>query len=171
MKSKQPKREKAAHSGGAPQSTRLEQGHAAPAGSQAKLAEPVVCSTCKAIYRDGRWVWPQVPNPTGRHTLCPACERIRDHRAGGEIRISGEFARKHRDEVLARARHVEEREKSEHVLQRIIEVREDGDDTVVTTTDSHLAHAIGTALRDAFKGELVAPWVEQGELMRVHWTR
>jgi hypothetical protein len=139
-----------------------------PAG---KLAEPKVCSSCKAIYREGRWAWPDVGNPTGQPTLCPACERIRDGLPGGEIHISGAFAREHKQEILARIHHVEEREKAEHPLQRLMAIRDAGDGTVVTTTDSHLAHAIGTALHDAFKGELSAPWAEKNETLRVRWSR
>jgi hypothetical protein len=175
MKSKQPKKEKAGTRGGRPQATRNEpQGdtyrHEGKAGG-AKRPEPTVCASCKAIYRDGHWVWPEVPDPTGMPTLCPACERIRDKMPAGEVRISGEFARANRDEILARVRHVEEREKAQRPLQRLMEVRDEGDLVVVTTTDVHLAHAIGTALHDAFKGDLNAPWAEKGDLVRVSWSR
>jgi hypothetical protein len=103
--------------------------------------------------------------------LCPACERIRDRRPAGEVRIAGEFAVAHRDEILARARHLEEREKREHPLQRIMAVTDEGAELVVTTTDPHLAHGIGNALHDAFKGELDAPWEEKGEFASVRWRR
>lgn len=175
MKSKQPKEEKAGQRGGRPQATRLDKKRDSYRHRykhvETKLSEPTVCSGCKAIYREGRWLWADVANPTGEPALCPACERIRDKRPAGEVRIAGPFAREHRDEILARARHVEEREKAEHALQRIIEVQDDGDEIVVTTTDGHVAHAIGTALHDAFKGQLDAPWVEKGELLRVRWER
>jgi hypothetical protein len=176
MKSKQPKKEKAGQRGGRPQATRLEQGKRDPYRHRnkrvdTKLAEPTVCTGCKAIYEEGRWLWADVADPTGQPTLCPACERIRDKQPAGEVRISGAFALAHRDEVLARARHVEQREKTEHPLQRIIEVRDDADEIVLTTTDVHVAHAIGVALHAAFKGELQAPWTEKGELLRVRWSR
>lgn len=175
MKSKQPKKEKAGQRGGRPQASRLDKNRDSyrhgDKRDHTKLAEPTTCSSCKAVYQDGRWRWADVENPTGKRTLCPACEQIRDKRPGGEVRISGPFAREHRDEILARARHVEEREKADHPLQRIIEVRDDGEDLIVTTTDGHVAHAIGTALHDAFKGELHAPWVEEGELLIVRWQR
>ncbi len=173
MKSKQPKKNKAGKSGGRMQATRVSEKarKEATRGPAKKLPEPKVCPECKATYRDGRWVWPAVANPTGTPVLCPACERIRERRPAGEVRITGEFAAAHRDEILARARHVEEREKREHPLQRIMAVAEQAGETVVTTTDPHLAHAIGTALHDAFKGELSAPYGEKGELARVRWTR
>ncbi|MFI5315312.1 MAG: BCAM0308 family protein [Myxococcota bacterium] len=173
--SKQPKEKKAGKRGGRPQATRDEhQGDTYRKKNkhvEVKLSEPTTCSRCKAVYREGRWTWSSVPNPSGSPTLCPACERIRDGYPAGEVHISGEFARAHRDEILARVRHVEEREKAEHPLQRLMEIREQGDALVVTTTDVHLAHALGTALHDAFKGELHAPWAEKGDLMRVRWSR
>jgi hypothetical protein len=175
MKNKQPKEEKAGKRGGRSQATRLEKKHDpyrhGTNRGDTKLAEPTVCTGCKAIYQEGRWLWSDNPNPTGQPALCPACERIRDKKPAGEIRISGAFARAHRDEVLARARHIEEREKAEHPLQRIIEIRDEADEIVVTTTDVHVAHAIGVALHAAFKGELQAPWGEKGELLRVRWSR
>jgi hypothetical protein len=176
MKSKQPKKERAGKSGGRPQPTRSEaQGdtyRSKRGGVETKLAAATVCTGCGAVYGDGRWHWSQVTDPTGEHrALCPACQRIRDRYPAGEVCISGEFARAHRDEILARIRHVEEREKAEHPLQRLMDVREDGELLRVTTTDVHLANAIGRALHDAFKGELQVPWQEKGDLLRVSWIR
>ncbi|HXZ86866.1 MAG TPA: BCAM0308 family protein [Myxococcota bacterium] len=175
MKSKQPKKEKAGRSGGKMQPSRSD-AHADPYRSkrkhvETKLAEPTVCSSCGAVYHEGRWTWPRVKPATGAPTLCPACHRIRDNEPLGEVRIAGAFAAEHRDEILARVRHVEEREKKEHPLLRLMGVRDEGGEIVVTTTDPHLAHAIGTALKAAFKGELHSPWSEAGELMRVRWER
>ncbi|HTO07340.1 MAG TPA: BCAM0308 family protein [Myxococcota bacterium] len=170
-KGKGPKSRKASERAERPQPSRHEPERGKTDRPAGKLAEPQVCSTCKAIYHEGRWVWPKVANPTGRPTLCPACQRIRDELPGGEVRISGDFAREHKDEILARVRHVEEREKAEHPLQRLMAIREVAHETLITTTDSHLAHAIGTALHDAFKGELSAPWAEKNETLRVRWSR
>jgi NMD protein affecting ribosome stability and mRNA decay len=144
-----------------------------PAKSDAeKPAEPAVCPSCKAVFRDGRWAWPDAP-PTVRSdaALCPACQRIHDHNPAGEVRISGEFARAHRDEILARVRHVAERESAERPLIRIMATREQDGELLISTTDTHLAHAIGRALHDAFKGDLHAPWEKEGTLARVSWQR
>ena len=176
MKSKQPKKEKAGKRGGRPQPARNErQGDTYRAKKkkvQVKLPDTTVCSQCKAVFRDGRWRWSTLPPAVGRsRLLCPACQRIRDGYPAGEVHIAGEFARAHREEVLGRVRHIEEREKAERPLNRLMEIRDQGDEVVVTTTDIHLAHAIGKALHDSFKGELVAPWSEEGDLLRVRWTR
>jgi NMD protein affecting ribosome stability and mRNA decay len=171
VKSKGPKGRKASERAERPQPARLKPQRGKTDRPAGKLAEPKVCTGCNAIYHEGRWVWPEVANPTGQPTLCPACQRIRDELPGGEVRIAGEFAREHRAEILARVRHVEEREKAEHPLQRLMAVREAPDEVVITTTDSHLAHAIGGALHDAFKGELSSPWAEKNETLHVRWSR
>ncbi len=176
VKGKQPKKERAAKSGGRPQATRLEQQgdvyRRKRKHVEVKAPEDIVCPECHAIRRAGRWCWATVPDPAGRaRELCPACQRIRDGYPAGEVRISGAFARAHRAEILARVRHVEEREQAEHPLNRLIGIRDEADAIVVTTADVHLAHAIGAALHDAFKGELQSPWVEEGVLLRVTWKR
>ena len=176
MKSKQPKKEKAGKRGGRPQPARNEvQGDTyRPKKSkvEVKASAATACSQCKAVFRDGRWRWPEVAPATGRsRLLCPACQRIRDDYPAGEVHVAGAFARTHRAEVLARIHHVEQRERAERPLNRLMEIREAGDELVVTTTDIHLAHALGKALQDAFKGELIAPWSESGDLLRVRWTR
>jgi hypothetical protein len=175
MKSKQPKKDKAGARGGKMQPARSDS-HNDPYRRkrkhvEAKPGELTVCSGCGAIVHEGRWVWPKDGPATGTPALCPACQRIRDAAPLGEVRISGEFARAHKDEILARVRHVEEREKRDHPLQRLIAVREENGELVATTTDPHLAHAIGSALHDAFKGDLHAPWSETGALARVRWSR
>ena len=171
MKSKQPKRERAAARGGRPQATRNEpQGDAYQLDHKRTAA--TVCPDCGAIYADGRWQWAEVPDPVGdARAVCPACQRIRDGYPAGEVRISGDFAREHREEIVARIHHVEKREKAERPLQRLMAAEPDGDALVVTTTDVHLANAIGRALHDAFKGELETPWAEKGDLLRISWKR
>jgi hypothetical protein len=68
-------------------------------------------------------------------------------------------------------RNLETREKAKHPLNRLMEIRELGDSVVITTTDVHLAHGIGTALFHAYRGTLHAPWAEEGDLLRVTWER
>jgi hypothetical protein len=176
--SKQPKDDRARKSGGRPQAARTNKAGGGDTFRhkskhvETKLSDATLCPDCKAVYADGRWHWANVPDPSGAaREVCPACKRIREHLPAGEVRISGDFAREHRAEILGRIRHLEEKEKAEHPLNRLMEVRELPDALVVTTTDIHLAHAIGKALHDSFKGKLDAPWVEEGDLMRVRWER
>ncbi len=176
MKSKQPKKKLAGKRGGRPQPARREaQGDTyrkKVKKVETKLPDVTVCPDCKAIFRAGRWRWASVARPTGtRRELCPACQRTKDGFPAGEVTIRGEFATIHRDEILSTIRNLEAKEKSTRPLNRLMEIRDDGDSVVITTTDVHLAHAIGVALFNAYRGALRAPWVEKGDLLRVNWER
>jgi NMD protein affecting ribosome stability and mRNA decay len=141
-----------------------------PYGTHAKLPDPTTCPTCGAIYRSGRWTWGSPPADAHR-TTCPACRRTADDYPAGIVTLQGDFLREHRDEILSLARHVEEREKKEHALKRIMAVREEGPALVVTTTDAHLARGIGEAVHNAYRGELDYRFSEAENVMRVRWER
>lgn len=137
---------------------------------RAKLPDPTACPECGAMYRDGRWTWGAPPADANRE-VCPACQRIRDEYPAGILTLSGSFWREHQDELLGLARNVEEREKGEHALKRIMAVREEGDEIVITTTDAGLVRNIGDALHDAYEGELDYEYTDAENLLRVTWHR
>ena len=136
-----------------------------------KLREATFCPQCGVRYRNGHWSWPQRQTRALRSRLCPACRRINDRYPAGEIIVSGGFFEDHRDEVLSRARNVEEFERSEHPLHRIMAIEQRGADTVITTTDIHLPHRIGHALKDAWGGNLKTHYDLAGYFTRVEWER
>jgi NMD protein affecting ribosome stability and mRNA decay len=121
-----------------------------------KLSEPSACSTCGALYRDGRWTWGDAPFEA-RPTECPACRRIADGYYGGSVMIHGAFALEHREEIEHMLRNLEEREKATHPLKRIMEIVDEDDGLLVTTTDGRLARSLGAALYRAYRGELEQP--------------
>lgn len=137
---------------------------------QKKLPEPTRCPDCGAVFRGGRWHWEAAP-AQANEALCPACRRIRDRYPAGYVTLKGDFFAAHRDEILAIARNRESREKAEHPLQRIMAVEDIEGGVQITTTDAHLARAIGDAVHDAYKGELEVEYGEQDNLVRVYWTR
>ena len=141
-----------------------------PYAIRGKLPDPTVCPTCGAMYRKGRWVWGAAPSDAHR-TECPACRRIAAGYPAGVVRFSGAFARDHADEIGGLVRHVEEREKKEHALKRIMTVEREADALVVTTTDEHLARGIGEAVRHAYQGELDYRFSEAENVLRVEWKR
>jgi len=141
-----------------------------PYRARRKPAEPTVCPVCGAVFRDGRWRWGSAPADAHRDT-CPACRRIRDAYPAGYVTLGGPFAAAHRGEILGLVRHVEEREKASHALQRIIASEPDGEALAVTTTDPHLARAIGNALYAAYGGELEVHYAPEQALARVRWSR
>jgi hypothetical protein len=141
-----------------------------PLQAQEKMTEPMVCKNCQAVFRKGRWQW-LAPPKNARQGQCPACKRIQQKMPAGYVTIEGAFALDHRDELLRLIHHLENHEKAEHPLKRIMwtEQREDG--LLVTTTDIHLAHGIGEALHHAYKGELDAQFNDAEYLLRVRWRR
>lgn len=141
-----------------------------PYKSKRKLPEPTVCSDCFAVYHEGRWQWRERP-PDAHEGLCPACDRTRDKYPAGKVTITGPFSREHRQEILNLARNQEEKAKTEHPLERILAIEEDGDSIVITTTDIHLPRAIGDALQSAYEGELNYRYVEEEYYLDVSWTR
>ena len=142
-----------------------------PYHARKKLGEPTACPDCGAIYQGGRWQWGQATAGAEQHR-CPACQRIRDRCPAGLLTISGDFLAEHREEINHLIRNVEQREKSEHALKRIVDMEEQADGALlVTFTDPHLARAIGEALHSAYKGDLDFHYQEGEFLLRVSWRR
>lgn len=138
--------------------------------ARSKPSEPAVCPDCGVVFREGRWQ--RLPEPDKAHRAqCPACQRIRDRFPAGYVVLGGIFLGAHRREIVNLLRHVESRESAEHPLQRIMDIsREDGA-TVVTTTDPHLARALGEAVHRAYRGKLAFHYNREQNLLRVHWER
>jgi hypothetical protein len=85
--------------------------------------------------------------------------------------LEGDFVREHADEALHLLRNVESRKTAEHPLQRIMDIARDNGGVTVTTTDPHLARALGEAVRRAYRGRLEFHYNPGQNLLRVHWAR
>jgi len=139
-------------------------------GLRGKLPDPTVCTGCGALYRDGRWVFGAAP-ADAHQTRCPACRRIEDDYPAGIVSISGDFAVAHAEEIQHLARNVEEREKQEHALKRIMSIETEGGETRIKTTNAKLARGIGEALEHAYRGEVHYRMSEAENVLRVEWKR
>ena len=137
--------------------------------SRGKLPEPTVCPYCNAVFKEGRWCWAERPEKA-HEEACPACQRIHDDFPAGFVSLSGTFFLSHRGEIVSLARHAEAHAREEHPLQRIIAEREEADGLLITTTDIHLARAIGEAVHRAYQGELEFHYNPEQNLLRVAWT-
>lgn len=135
-----------------------------------KPPEPTRCPDCGAVFREGRWQWTLAP-AEAHEALCPACRRIRDRFPAGYVTLEGDFFAAHRDDIVHLARNREARERAEHPLERIIAIEDVAGGVQITTTDAHLARAIGEAVHDAYKGELEVKYNREENLVRVHWAR
>lgn len=143
-----------------------------PYMARLKLHEPSVCPDCGVIFHKGRWQWPSGPLPEdARAQICPACQRIRDDYPAGRLRLSGNFAGRHHDEILNLANRQEEAERKEHPMHRIMRIAKENGDILITTTDIHLPRRIGEAVHHAYQGNLEFHYEAQSYILRVHWTR
>jgi hypothetical protein len=141
-------------------------------GEAGKLADATACPKCGASFREGRWTWQSAP--TGSlERLCPACQRIADRYPAGVLDVGGAFAAAHRDDLIGLVRNVEERERSNHPLKRVMSLRTRKRGFVVETTDGKLAQALGRALQKAYDGQLEHPATtsDKENLVRVRWVR
>lgn len=136
----------------------------------AKLAQGTCCPDCGVVFADGRWQWLKARQDAPRER-CPACMRIHDQFPAGYINLTGAYIYEHRTELLAIVRNLELKERSEHPMQRIMKIEEDHDKMQITTTDVHLARAIGDALRRAHGGSLDVKYSADDNVVRVVWTQ
>lgn len=135
-----------------------------------KIPEPAVCPQCGAVFHDGRWQW--MTKPAQAHEeMCPACHRIHDSFPAGFVAVEGAFFKAHREELLRLVRNEEAHAKAEHPLKRIMNIEDQDDRVLITTTDIHLARGIGEALHHAYQGELEYHYNEKENLLRVMWAR
>lgn len=141
-----------------------------PYRARGKWKEPTVCPECSAVFHHGRWQWGTAETDAEQH-LCPACQRIRDRVPAGQLMLSGGFFAEHREEILHLVHNTEAKACAMHPLERIIDVKDEADGTVVTFTDAHLTHGVGEALRHAYHGELDSRYTDEGDLLRVAWSR
>jgi len=128
----------------------------------------VVCADCGAVHQAGRWTW-GAPPAEARSDRCPACRRISDRYPAGTLSLRGSVL-KHRDEVLGMIRNVEEREKSEHPLERLMDIERKDDCLLVSTTGLHLARCLASALERRFKGHIRIAYGEEENHVCVEWV-
>jgi len=138
---------------------------------RARGKEPDVqrCPECGAFCHAGRWSW---DSPTGMEfysLACPACTRIRDRYPAGTIRLHGDLGGL-REELVAMFRNLERQEKSEHPLERLMDITDDEDGLVVTTTGIHMARCIAGALKRRFHGNVRIRYPEEQTLIYVDWS-
>jgi NMD protein affecting ribosome stability and mRNA decay len=134
------------------------------------------CGGCGAVYYRRRWTltpppevrdWAEFRDGTSV-TLCPACRKIRDRYACGELRLLGIRPREKR-EILLLLRNEEERARQKNPLERIMRLEQSGSDWRVETTTEKLAQRLGRALEKAFGGSVAYKWSHNNKFARVVW--
>lgn len=135
-----------------------------------KWPEPTLCKECGALFINGRWSWGKAPTEANG-TICPACRRASDNLPAGYIELKGAFFQEHYDEILNLTRNIEQQEKNERPLERIMAIIDEKDHTLVTTTGIHIARRIGEALSRSYNGDLSFQYAEGEQNIRVYWQR
>lgn len=138
--------------------------------TKGKLPEPTVCLHCHAVFSNGHWRWSDIPG-NANYAICPACHRENDRCPAGFVTLEGPFFMAHRSEIMGLLRHEELCARQQDPLKRIMNVEHQDHGVAVTTTDTHLARAIGDAIRHAYHGDLQLHYNPDENLLRVHWTR
>jgi hypothetical protein len=83
------------------------------------------------------------------------------------VTVTGPLSGERAEELISLARHEEAAEKSEHPLNRIIDIERDGENLVIQTTNIHLPRRIGEAARREFHGEFEAHFDKDGYFARI----
>ncbi|AXQ48460.1 BCAM0308 family protein [Pseudomonas vlassakiae] len=130
------------------------------------------CPQCGAVYHDGEW---HLHGANGlapvESTVCPACRRMEDRAAAGQVRVSGRFLTVHEQEIRQLMQRVEQQERQTHVLERLIAIDSKDDALLVTTTGTHLANRIGHELQAAYDGACSYRYSDSERYLSVDWHR
>lgn len=139
--------------------------------------EVTICTECHAIYQRRHWFFDAEAyfhydmQPGTNKVLCPACQKIRDRYADGQVLLHhSPFLAAHKDEILRLIHNEEERAKGLNPLERIIEITESEDGVMVTTTNEKLAQRIGRAIKSAYQGQTTYRWSDP-KFLSVEWHR
>jgi hypothetical protein len=89
----------------------------------------------------------------------------------GVVTVAGEYFAAHREEILNLIHNVEDKEKTNHPLNRIMVLEERPEGVAISTTDTHLPRRLGEALLRAHGGELDLQYPEEEQLVRAAWSR
>ena len=138
---------------------------------QGKWPEPTLCTTCGALFANGRWKWSEEPPLDPNKVNCPACQRIKDQYPAGTIELRSAFLQGHWQEISNLIRNEEKLEKGEHPLERIMAIEKGEDHALISTTGIHIARRIGEAVCRAYQGELTFTYGDGEKTIRVLWTR
>jgi NMD protein affecting ribosome stability and mRNA decay len=134
----------------------------------AKAAGGLVCRDCGVVQHRGRWFFGAPPLAELAAGRCPACQRVRERYPAGTLRLPADLSAR-RTELLALIRNVEETEKAEHPLERLMDVEESGGQLVVTTTGVHLARELAHKLGRQLHRKPRFRYADDEDLVHVDW--
>jgi NMD protein affecting ribosome stability and mRNA decay len=139
--------------------------------------EVAVCTKCRAAFWEKRWFTDEAEAArltAGRpvtKVLCPACQRMKDNNPAGVVSFSGDYLLQHENVILNALKNVEAKTRGKNPLARIMEIRQEGSELTVHTTDEKLAEKLGREIYKSHSGRLSFQWSEDESFVRVNWSR
>ncbi len=139
-----------------------------------------VCRRCRSIYHDKRWsidekLYKSLLKDAGKvnYTLCPACQKIQTGYVEGVVELEGDFLFKHKEDILNLINNTEKRANYIDPLEKIIKIDIDdqNEKIILTTTSENLAQRIGKNLEKAYKGSVEYSFSKEDRMARVYWVR
>lgn len=114
-----------------------------------------VCGECNAAYYKKSWHQSLLNLKSVKEdapvnfVLCPACQMIKNHQFEGQIIISG-VPQNLTEELLNLIRGFGERARAADPMDRVIEIKKNRDNIVVTTTENQLANKLAKKIKSTF---------------------
>lgn len=148
-----------------------------PCVLQVKPDEAAVCRTCGSFLAAGKWHLREQAGTDLRRaqriveTVCPACQKVRDHDPGGIVSLGGGFVKSHRVEIMNLVNHENRLAIQNNPLERIIDIESSAEGLTIYTTNEKLARKIGRSVHKAYSGNVVYKWSDDARLVRVNWHR
>jgi hypothetical protein len=136
--------------------------------------EIIQCSGCGAFYHRRYWT---LSAPAGftpavqfRPVYCPACQKIKQGRASGELYLNG-IGDKDRAEVAHLLRNEEGKAREKNPLERIMRLEQAVNNWKVVTTTEKLAQRLGRSVYKARGGKIAYKWSHNNKFVRVLWEQ
>lgn len=141
-----------------------------------KPGEVLQCRECRSVFAGGRWQLQEQASEEIMHAkrqewICPACQKIHDRQPGGVVRITGDFVKRHEQEIVNLINHENRGAMHLNPLERIMNIEHTDEGLTVYTTNEKLAQKIGRSVHKAYSGEVEYKWSEDTRLARVNWHR
>lgn len=136
-----------------------------------------ICPRCMAVNDGRKWFYDEgeharlMRTRRAETTLCPGHQRIAKRRVDGVVTLKGRFLRNHYDEAVNLINNIADRQVHRNVAARVYNLRHDGGEITVETTDKSLAERIGREFERAFNGDLLIQWLQDADFVRVNWER
>ncbi len=117
----------------------------------------VVCKTCGAAYFKKRWVHgleelkvPENKDEPVAFAACPACQMIANHQYEGRITVKN-LPENHTQQLEEIVRGFSKRAFERDPMHRLIELKRDGANWVVTTTENEMANKMAHHLKESLR--------------------